>query len=79
MEGLNKINIDEFTLIITGRENVQAALDGETALRALHSIKEYLRGKEKWGNWDGREEELLLLQDIRENVNEILNDLKIDV
>lgn len=75
MEGVK----EEFTLVITGRENIQAALDGEAALLALSQIKEYLRGKEKWNNWDNRDEELLLLQDIRQNVNDIINDSKLDI
>lgn len=69
--------MEEFELTIRGKENIEEALQASNALSALGSIKEYLRGIEKWRDLKDGSYELIV--EIREGVNEIINDLKLDI
>ena len=69
----------DFELTIRGKENIEEALQAANALSALGSIKEYLRGIEKWRDWENNNDGYELIVEIREGVNEIINDLKLDI
>lgn len=69
----------DFELTIRGKENIEEALQSSSALSALGSIKEYLRGIEKWRDWENKNDGYELIVEIREGVNEIINDLKLDI
>ena len=74
-----KGELQDFELTIRGRENIEDALKSSSALSALGSIKEYLRGIEKWRDWENKNDGYDLIVEIREGVNEIINDLKLDI
>ncbi len=71
--------MEDFELTIRGKENIEEALQAANALSALGSIKEYLRGIEKWRDWENKNDGYELIVEIREGVNEIINDLKLDI
>lgn len=71
--------MEDFELTIRGKENIEEALQASNALSALGSIKEYLRGIEKWRDWENKNDAYELIVEIREGVNEIINDLKLDI
>lgn len=71
--------LEEFELTVRGKENILNAMKATDYMWALTQIKDYLRGKEKYQDWDGRDKEYELLVEIRSNVNEIINDLNLDI
>lgn len=73
------VKVEDFELTIRGKENIEEALKSSSALSALGSIKEYLRGIEKWRDWENKNDGYELIVEIREGVNEIINDLKLDI
>ena len=72
-------NLEEFELTIRGKGNIEEALSAGSALSALGSIKEYLRGIEKWRDWEGKNDAYELIVEIREGVNEIISDLNLSI
>lgn len=77
--GDSDLEDNEFVLTVRGKENILNAMKATDYMWALTQIKEYLRGKEKYQDWEGRDKEYELLTEIRANVNEIIHDLNLDI